>query len=275
MGITFTVKSKTEVVNKYHEKRFQYFNKYIDRYNQASEKSTPLIAFSSLSITKKELINMAENLFSEVSEFVSRMKNFTSTDDDSSKEILANSTEINKLILKIFNKSAFTDYSSFEIEQLQKSIENYCELTGKPFKASLYEHLNLTLKLQEKYNELSVQVDAIRMTIKHILDEDFPPKIEEFTETQYRDTVKKKGRSLDPTTPQKPIEEVVNFLLKKAIKEVDGFKKFIHESGKYKGNANYNQIKEYIIEETPELQGAISDRALLDRIKMAVPDDMK
>lgn len=181
-------------------------------------------------------------------------------------------------------------YDLINISFINHTIVKLLEITG-----SRDQELEIQLNIRHleflhpKLIHIRNHKSALLLLNRQIIDIHYPTQLRFYKEltdhekSELRSNSKRVGAPQSEDVPQNKIEQIVKDLLKKYERgekvetNSNGRKmmyQVIHDTGKREGKANINQIFKYFEVEHPNLLN-ISDRQFKERIKKAVPIDMK
>lgn len=253
-------------------KHYVYFAK---SYSKLAKSSHPLTALSILSQNKDEIIDYLDRMGDKIitiNEYYFR--------DEYKDEVL-------KLLLEAYSnvqdrKSAPTFFSNlnsaFQTNGFgQDSISNFGfnlspkEAFGYNLQEFYKEEYQNEFYYEKAYELLPdyfierKKLESIIMVINEVIRKDYPSSINDALSTKERSQLEQLyNRPLEASAPQGEIEELILNCLDKASSGIDGYKKFIHDAGKWEGLPNKNQLIDEIINRG--LDGELTRRQLLRRV---------
>lgn len=184
--------------------------------------------------------------------------------------------------IHISHPDEFMNHSSNQIRKV-------CQAYSQPGQAQKsIRVLQSIIWYGKKYERAFYHLRGAQVVADKIIDKNYPPKLLDYRDLEDHEkeellSNKKAGAPMNTDVPQDEVEKIVTKLLHQykrgqtILTNRNGQKrmyKIVHESGKYEGNVNINQIFKYIETAHPELIN-ISDRQFKKRIKKAVPEGMK
>lgn len=194
--------------------------------------------------------------------------------------------EIGRTIMEQLKRHLVNRHPSKEhLRELSDLIIKFFKIRGEADESERYVHkiYRLAWSKTEKHRARNHSM-ALRMAIDRIIEYNYPTELSYWGNLSEEDKKehKKLGAPLNDDVSQSEVESIVNQLLEKhedgkVIESQYGEKKqyfIIHENGKWGGRANINQIFKYFEDLYPELIN-ISPRQFQERIKKALPEDMK
>lgn len=269
-------------MNFHNEKDFQEQHDFFVRhYNKAKNKLSAITELRTIQQAVEEYVTLKTVEFSQKFTY---MLNRLRVDEKMSWLPEEKKEEI---------RSQFVPYLYFESTKVLDAVE-WLEITKEAYEVyyntvqgaeGATEDMKVIAKnLQGVYRAMlkAVQIESI---VGSAIRKDFPPKLSRFKDLSDEEQQKltaRVGAPLNQDVPQGKVESIVDNLFRdqesgRVIVEVDGEKhayQIIHQNGRWKGKANVNQIYKYFVTVHPDLDG-LTDRQLKERIKKALPDDMK
>jgi len=271
------------------------YNDYVEYYNNAGNSKAchiPIFAeLSQIEETLKAKVDELDSMLKEAEAIV--IKNLESI----TKEYLNDQLELknwgaklklrdeimNSLKFSIDKAVIYTDLLT-DFKNLTKNVENFfkgldLDLLELGTSLSMLAIESILSKfIQAKYHHM-----ALWGLNGKIIFENYPQELEYYNDLPEEDKarlnpkVSRFGAPLKEEAPQEIIEEIVQ----KCVKDKSN-KRFIHQSGRYKGKANQKQIYEYIRSNFPEMvngvgsnpKNGITERQFIRRIKKALSDVM-
>src|SRR5690625_87132 len=247
---------------------------YVGHYNNSTEK---LVAISGLRAVQESVTDAVTDKAGFFHKFVQmkinglRAKEMSWLDESKKEEIRKH-----KVHPLIYNPNEF----SIVLDCL-RNVADFYDLYNSSSKGPEYHKYQLK---RISYDMLKSY--AVKSVIGIAIGKDLPASLFMYDELEARakskmlDFGRRKlpGRPYLEEVPQDKIRDVVRVILENQIEGriVENGKRYsvIHVIGKKEGKGNVNQIYKYIAELHPELNG-LSERAMKDRIKEALPDEMK
>jgi hypothetical protein len=198
-------------------------------------------------------------------------------------EILNWETELFDLIDELFetawiNSSLLREPNERHLDDIRDLIHKiYESVKSEPYQSEGMDYIHMAYEAYEDLKRIDLNKSALKFISDRILDKGYPNRfklLEEMTEAEqeklHQEIEKKAGRKNKKSVPQKEIKAIVTNLIKDSES-----KRFIHQNGRWKGNANVNQIYKFIDENHSEFTNNLSLRQMKTRIKKALPNDMK
>ncbi|MFH5833865.1 hypothetical protein [Halalkalibaculum sp. DA384] len=276
------------------------YDRYVKYYNTSKN---PIATYAELLTVKEGLQKRLGELKEKVDLYIDDIEYFlgeifdstpSSDVEDSAEDLLASNHrmlvenitghirwEVGNLN-HIHSPDEFINFNSNQIAEIYRAYNKYGQ-EGKALRA-----LKSIIVYGQRYEQAFYHLLGVKSITNRIIDENYPKNLVDYRglEVQEKEEIlgaKRKGAPLRADVPQDEVEQIVTKLLhqymlgQSIITNRNGQKrmfKIIHESGKYEGNVNINQIFKYIETAHPELIN-ISDRQFKKRIKKAVPEGMK
>ncbi|MDR8389898.1 hypothetical protein NC796_02030 [Aliifodinibius sp. S!AR15-10] len=269
------------------------YDEYVEYYNQAGKKKAdhiPILAEFCIieEKTKNRADDIRENLngsLAEADESLEKaIEESESLKTDKVEELQNLKYEIVQSIKWNIENPDYYSKREVELSDIKEKIKRFYGIVG------LDEQAKLALLLFDFFTEI---LPRLRIAVNHnkalwflngkIIDENYPPILEYYNnlpedeKNEMQTANKGLGAPLREEVPQEKIEEIV----RECTKDKSS-KRFIHQSGRYKGKANQSQIFEYIKTNHPVMvkgvginsEKGIGKRHLIRRIVEALPNDM-
>lgn len=269
------------------------YNYYVQYYNKLKN---PITASAELITVKEGLQKRLEELKEDIDLYIdditfylgevydstfstegSKAEKFSATNHNDLIENIVN--HIKWEVHKFFHISRSEDFINYNSQQIKEVYNAYSQNAQE--KKSI-EALKVIVRNGEKYKQTYYHLRGIQGVINRIIDEDYPNGLINYfdlNEQEKKEILDDRtlGAPQNEEVPQGKIEEIV----KECIKDKSN-KRFIHQSGRYKGKANRNQIFEYIKLNYPRMVNdtgthstkGVTRRTIFRRIVKALPDDM-
>jgi hypothetical protein len=279
--------------NKRDKKLYEEFKivmkQHLEWYNRYARKKDALMAISVFSQNLNQLESQRQSLLGNIGTIVDSIREFISVKDN--RSLLDNirihlkkgkhENEIKKAanVAMLSLNQTFSNLSVFFLgatnyvdeESLQQELKDFCELNDEK---SVEQNKNISIELELAYRKrrelrnVSIHKRALEWIVSEVLKRGYPKNIEcEFMETSQNREVENRGRPMKESAPQEEIKYYVQMLIRKALKEEAGYKKYWHFDDRYGWGPNINQIKKHLIKEG--IVWGVDDKTIKRRIKKA------
>lgn len=269
------------------------YNYYVQYYN---ESKNPLTASAELITIKEGLQQRFEESKENVGLYIDDIRFYLgeiydstiSSDGNKIGKVLATNhidmienivNHIKWEVHNFFHISRSEDFINYNFQQI-KEVLSASPKNGQEKKS--IEALKAIVRIGEKYEQTYYHLRGIKAVLDKIIDKNYPTDLKDFNDLEKQEKKEiiediSSGAPPKEEVPQEKIEEIV----KECIKDRSN-KRFIHQSGRYKGKANQSQIFEIIKSTYPIMVNesdsytdkGVRKRTIIRRIIKALPDDM-